>query len=191
MSLDEQLYQHWLLQAQTWISDGRLFSRGVDALQLKPGQATDQLNRILNRLSKIDTQDIPLQLRRSETSCVDAISRTSSRTNNIRSPLVVSGSATTGLQAASWLELPADKHPFAVINKTLRHLRRRDEDVKELHLIAHGNSDGIELAGEWIDKATLLNHGTELAQWRVKTIVLWCCNIGQNKDFIKVNSSRF
>ena len=24
-----------------------------------------------------------------------------------------------------------------------------------------------------------------IAQWKVKTIVLWCCNIGRNKDFVK------
>ena len=59
MELDEQLYQDWLLQLQTWAADGRLFSAGVDALRLKPGEATDQLNRIANRLAKGDTRDLP------------------------------------------------------------------------------------------------------------------------------------
>ena len=44
--LDEQLYQDWLLQLQTWAADGLLFAAGVDALRLKPGNATDQLRRI-------------------------------------------------------------------------------------------------------------------------------------------------
>ena len=83
------------------------------------------------------------------------MSKISTKVKEVRPPLVVLGSATTGLQAASWLELPADKHPFDEINKALRNLRHRDEYVEELHLVAHGNSDGIELAGEWIDKATL------------------------------------
>ena len=98
--------------------------------------------------------------------------------------LIARGSATTGLQGAGWLELPADKHPFDVINKTLRNLRLRGECVEEIHFVAHGNDDGIELASEWIDQAKLQKYAAELSQWRVKVIVLWCCNIGQNKDFL-------
>ena len=59
MELDEQLYQNWLLQLQTWAANGRLFSAGVDALRLKPGEATDQLKRIANRLAKGETRDLP------------------------------------------------------------------------------------------------------------------------------------
>ena len=44
MELDEQLYQDWLLQLQSWAADGRLISAGVDALRLKSVKATDQLN---------------------------------------------------------------------------------------------------------------------------------------------------
>ena len=39
-------------------------------------------------------------------------------------------------------------------------------------------------AGEWIDEAILFKHSAEISQWKVKTIVLWCCNTGQNKNFI-------
>ena len=35
MELDEQLYQDWLLQLQTWAANGRLVSAGVDALRLQ------------------------------------------------------------------------------------------------------------------------------------------------------------
>ena len=98
---------------------------------------------------------------------------------------VARGSPTTGLQGAGWLELPADKHPFDVINKTLRNLRLRGKCVEEIHLVAHGNYDGIELASEWIDQAKLQKYAAELSQWRVKTIVLWCCNIGQNQNFLR------
>ena len=59
MSLDEGLYQSWLLQLQTWAADGRLVSAGIGALRLKPGNATDQLHRIGNRLAKGDTRDLP------------------------------------------------------------------------------------------------------------------------------------
>ena len=57
--LDDQLYQSWLLQLQTWAADGRLFEAGVEALRLKPGPATDQLKRIVDRLAQGDTCDLP------------------------------------------------------------------------------------------------------------------------------------
>ena len=58
MSLHDRLYQSWLLQLQTWAADGRLASVGVDALRLKPNQATDQLNRIADRLAKGHTPNV-------------------------------------------------------------------------------------------------------------------------------------
>nr|WP_284499986.1 Ig-like domain-containing protein [Synechococcus sp. MU1648] len=57
--MNEQLYQNWLLQLQTWAAEGRLLAAGLDALQLKPGQATDQLKRVVERLAKGDTRDLP------------------------------------------------------------------------------------------------------------------------------------
>ena len=59
MSLDDQLYQIWLLQLQTWAADGRLLSAGLEALRLKPGRQSRQLNRIANRLANGDTRDLP------------------------------------------------------------------------------------------------------------------------------------
>ena len=59
MSLHDRSYQSWLLQLQTWAADGRFFSAGVAALRLKPGQATDQLKHIANRLAKGETRDLP------------------------------------------------------------------------------------------------------------------------------------
>ena len=35
VSLDEDLYQSWLIQLQTWAADGRMFAASVDALRLK------------------------------------------------------------------------------------------------------------------------------------------------------------
>ena len=59
MSSNDQLYQRWLLQLQTWAADGRLVSAGVDALRLQPGQATEQLKRIADRLERGETRDLP------------------------------------------------------------------------------------------------------------------------------------
>ena len=58
MSLHERSYQSWLIRLQTWAADGRFFSAGVDALRLKLGQATDQLIRIANRLSRVNAWNV-------------------------------------------------------------------------------------------------------------------------------------
>ena len=59
MSRFDRSHHSWLLQLQSWAADGRFFSAGVDALRLKPGQATDQLKQIANRLAKGETRDLP------------------------------------------------------------------------------------------------------------------------------------
>ena len=65
MELEEQLYQSWLIQLQTWAADGRLVSAGADAARLRPGQATDQLVGIANRLPKIDARNaLPIEVLR-------------------------------------------------------------------------------------------------------------------------------
>ena len=65
VSLHDRLYQSWLLQLQTWATDGRLVSAGPDALRLKPVQAAETLNRIADRLAKGDTRNVsPIEVMR-------------------------------------------------------------------------------------------------------------------------------
>ena len=59
MALDEQLYQSWLLQLQTWAADDLLLAAGVEALQLKPGKSSQLLKRIVNRLAEGVKRDLP------------------------------------------------------------------------------------------------------------------------------------
>ena len=59
MLLDDRLYRDWLLQLRTWATDGRLLVAGVTALRLKPGPATAQLKRIVDRLAQGNTRDLP------------------------------------------------------------------------------------------------------------------------------------
>ena len=54
-----QLYEQWLIQLKTWAAEGRLFSAGVDALRLEPGQATQGLEQVVERLGRGDTRDLP------------------------------------------------------------------------------------------------------------------------------------
>ena len=85
-----------------------------------------------------------------------------------------------------WHELQEVHSPLKELTKALTEHRLKKQQVRELHLIAHGSSQGIQLNGEWIDAKTLLGHAAELAQWQIDRLVLWCCHIGQNQAFIAI-----
>ena len=85
-----------------------------------------------------------------------------------------------------WHELQDVDYPLRELTKALGDHRLRNQQVSELHLIAHGSSQGIQLNDEWIAAETLLGHAAELAQWRIDRLVLWCCHIGQNQAFIAI-----
>ena len=108
MSLHDRSYQSWLLQLQTWAADGRFFSAGVDALRLKPGQATEQLNRIANRLAKGDTRDLP------------PIELLPGSTMPDASGAYASSNSTIYLNA-NWLESANNNQVFAVLSEELGH----------------------------------------------------------------------
>uniref|UniRef100_UPI0014834832 DUF4347 domain-containing protein n=1 Tax=Synechococcus sp. UW105 TaxID=337067 RepID=UPI0014834832 len=82
------------------------------------------------------------------------------------------------------IQLEATANPLATITEALKERRQQGTPAKELHLLAHGNSQGIQVADQWIDQAALLRHASELAHWQISTVVLWCCQIGRNQDFI-------
>ena len=85
-----------------------------------------------------------------------------------------------------WHELKDVDSPLRELTKALTERRLEKQQVRELHLIAHGSSQGIQLNGEWIDAATLLGHAAELGQWQIDRLVLWCCHIGQNQAFLSI-----
>ena len=85
-----------------------------------------------------------------------------------------------------WCEVKATQAPLRELTKALTEHRLKKQQVSELHLIAHGSSQGIQLNGEWIEAETLLGHAAELAQWQIDRLVLWCCHIGQNQAFIAI-----
>ena len=85
-----------------------------------------------------------------------------------------------------WHELQDVDSPLRELTKALSDQRLRNQQVGELHLIAHGSSQGIQLNGEWIDAEMLLAHAAELAQWQIDSLVLWCCHIGQNQTFLSI-----
>ena len=86
----------------------------------------------------------------------------------------------------NWLQLQNDQPALKQLTKELEKRQLKKTAINELHLIAHGNSDGFELAGQWIDRATILRNANELRNWGIKTLALWCCKTGQNQELISL-----
>ncbi len=81
--------------------------------------------------------------------------------------------------------LRKDNKPLSFITEELKILREKGNPIEELHLVAHGNSKGISLAGHLIDKTSIIDQAKELATWQIKKLVLWSCDVGQNINFIQ------
>ena len=75
--------------------------------------------------------------------------------------------------------------PIKLISKVLDRQRQEGQFVEELHLIAHGNQQGIHLGGQFINAAELKNNAVELRNWDLKRIVLWSCYVGGNSQWIE------
>jgi len=89
-------------------------------------------------------------------------------------------------QSDSWLPLGQVDRPLLEISEQLRQRRERGLPVDRLHLIAHGHQGKLVLGGKWLDAAALAGHSTSLAQWNVKTIVLWCRDMGKDPLFVSL-----
>ena len=59
MLLNDHRYQIWLLQLQVWAEDSRFLEAGLKALRLNRGQTTQRLKRVVDRLARGKTRDLP------------------------------------------------------------------------------------------------------------------------------------
>ena len=84
----------------------------------------------------------------------------------------------------NWLQLQARRSPLQQLTAALRAQRDQGQPIQELHLIAHANSSGIQIGSTTLNTAALRSHAAALASWKIKTLVLWSCQLAQNKDFI-------
>ena len=75
-------------------------------------------------------------------------------------------------------------HPLNTIGEAISQRRSQGKPLRALHLVAHANSNGIQLGHQWIDTPTLDRFAPELSKWQIDTLVLWCCEIGNNKTFL-------
>ncbi len=71
------------------------------------------------------------------------------------------------------------------ITGQLNDQRKQGQAIQELHLMAHGSAEGIQLGDEKIDAASLLTKAQELSSWQIEKLVLWSCEIGKNQTLIQ------
>ncbi len=86
----------------------------------------------------------------------------------------------------AWFPLGQVERPLLAISEQLRRHRDRGKPVDRLHLVAHGYQGKLVLGGKWLDAAALAGHATSLSQWNVKTIVLWCRDMGKDRLFVSL-----
>ena len=92
--------------------------------------------------------------------------------------------AALSTQRNNWLQLQAHRSPLQQLTAALKAKRDQGQPIQELHLIAHANSSGIQIGSTTLNTAALRSHAPDLASWKIKTLVLWSCQLALNKDFI-------
>ena len=84
----------------------------------------------------------------------------------------------SNIKRVSPTPLGFDADPVKGISRILR-----DDPVDQLNIVAHGAPGSINL-GSGLNKDILVANQREIAEWNVKEIVLWSCDVSQDKDFV-------
>ncbi|MFM2158188.1 MAG: hypothetical protein RLZZ124_662, partial [Cyanobacteriota bacterium] len=74
--------------------------------------------------------------------------------------------------------------PLAAITATLAERRLQGRPVDTLHLVAHGRPGAFQIGGQWITTTSLIAAADQLAQWQVRTLALWSCEVGADEHFM-------
>ena len=101
--------------------------------------------------------------------------------SSTRQGLVVAsdlGEALKGLKGTPQKTLGSDLDPIEEISRILR-----DDPLDQLNIVAHGTAGSIDL-GTGLDKEVLVANQQQFTKWNVKEIVLWSCDVAQDKEFV-------
>ena len=60
--------------------------------------------------------------------------------------------------------------------------------INDLHLVAHGNNEGISIGGYLLNNEFLISNIKLLANWKIENLYLWSCEIGKNKNLLSLFS---
>ena len=84
--------------------------------------------------------------------------------------------------------IPSSTDPLQAISQRLHQHRLEGAAVQDLHLIAHGSTQGIKINQQWLDCAAIQQQPQHLHHWGIKRLFLWSCEVGQNHDLIALLS---
>lgn len=83
-----------------------------------------------------------------------------------------------------WVSLGESSNPLAAISNELERKCMTNAPVDTVHVVAHGRPGALRIGGQWVDSATLIANAQQLAQWSVRRIELWCCDVARDEAFI-------
>ncbi len=84
--------------------------------------------------------------------------------------------------------IPSSADPLQAISQLLHQHRLEGAAVQDLHLIAHGSTQGVWINQQWLDCAAIQQHPQHLHHWGIQRLFLWSCEVGQNHDLIALLS---
>ena len=87
---------------------------------------------------------------------------------------------------ASVLWLTGQQDPLIVIGRVLAQRKAQGTPVQTLHWVSHGAPGAVFVGDQTINTKALLNAQKELAAWQLRTINLWSCSTGADRDFVSI-----
>ncbi len=81
-------------------------------------------------------------------------------------------------------QLQIKDEPISAISHLLNQFRLHGEPVADLHLLAHGNSNGFWLNQQHVNAKDVLKQHKQLANWGIKRLFLWSCELGNNAPML-------
>ena len=62
------------------------------------------------------------------------------------------------------------------------------QNIRQLHLVTHGQMGLLYFGGARLDRDVLLKNKERIRSWKLESIALWSCEVGQDESFIQLLS---
>ena len=85
----------------------------------------------------------------------------------------------------AWIE----GDPIEEISQRLDQSRQAGQKIKDLHIVAHGINSELKLGNTLVTKQYLKKYSQHLQSWKLDSIYLWCCNLGNNANLLSTLES--
>lgn len=84
------------------------------------------------------------------------------------------------------LWLGGNHDPLATLNQLITEKRAEGSPIHTLHWVSHGEPGTLLVGQHQVNISSLLSNQEHLGSWQLKTIALWSCFAGADRDFIAV-----